>query len=116
MHVTFYSDHSIEPSGRSACRNTKCFVQHVINHIDNNSNECQFSLKYIKTDYQGDVRDIPTVRRILEKHFSDQILCKIVNKELLILFKNNIGEKRCKDWFKKRQDTAYDERNRIIGC
>lgn len=91
----FYKERLTETPGCSSSENTKGFIRYIIDHINNNSNECQFSINELKAGHPGDIPDISTIKNNLENHVTDQILFKTVNKDVVILFINSIGEKLC---------------------
>lgn len=52
---TFYKEKAERKRDRSACENTKNFINYLINHIVDNETECQLSVNEIKEGFAGEL-------------------------------------------------------------
>lgn len=55
--ANFYNKRTERKRGRSACENTKNFINYLINYIVDNETECKFSVNEIKEGFSGDIPD-----------------------------------------------------------
>lgn len=111
--ANFYTERATTNIGRPASENTKNFIEFVINYIEKNKSECQFSLNEIKEGFTGDIPDLITVKSKLQEH-SNSIVCFIFKKDMLILNSCQASKQICKEWYEERFKDPEDERNRIV--
>lgn len=101
--ANFYNKRTERKRGRSACENTKNFINYLINYIVDNETECQFSVNEIKEGFSGDLPDYTTIKNKLKEHFQNDIECHLIKRDMIILYKNGTASKKlCKDWYEKR--------------
>ncbi|CAH1105297.1 unnamed protein product [Psylliodes chrysocephalus] len=113
--ANFYNNRTERKRGRSACENTKSFINYLINYIVDNETECQFSVNEIKEGFSGDLPDYTTIKNKLKEHFQNDIDCHLIKRDMIILYKNSTASKKlCKDWYEKRLKSKEDERTRIV--
>lgn len=113
--ATFYNKRTEKKRGRSACENTKNFINYLINYIVDNGAECQFSVNEIKEGFSGDLPDYTTIKNKLKEHFQNDIECHLIKRDMIILYKNGTASKKLyKDWYEKRLKSKEDERTRIV--
>lgn len=86
----------------------------VINHIINNEEVCQFSLKEILSEYEGGLPELRALKKSLENHFGDEIKMYSTRKDYFICFRDSKGQIIDDDWYKNRSSNLEEERLRIV--
>lgn len=112
----FYAEY---PSKNVGCPiNITDFTDFLISYIKKNDHECQFSANEIKAKFTQDPNysfpDISTIKSKLYDHFSNEIICHTIKKDLIILYKNSIGQILDDAWYEKRFKKITDENMRIV--
>lgn len=102
--------------GRPLSDNTTTFIKYVINFIDNNCNEVQFSLNEIKEEYSGsDYPCLDTIKNKLREYYPDgQIKFINTGTDIVILFTYKISHQTWKDWYTQQNKDKEIERKRIL--
>jgi len=88
----------------------------IYNCLENNSDECQFSLDELINQIQGDfIPDKKTVKTHLQKRYGDNVIMYVHQKQKTIVCLKDIGEKVLKDsWYQNKCANEQEENLRVV--
>lgn len=91
-------------------------MQNIFHFLDDNDEECQFSLEELMNKIEGDYRpDIKTVKdRLLKKYGSDILISTSANKKPVVCFKNTGYQILTDSWYQHKSLSEKEERRRIV--
>lgn len=91
-------------------------MQYIYSYLEQNSEECQFSLDELMTKIEADYRlHIKTVKAQLLKKYGDGILIAITaNKASVVCFRNTGFKLLTEAWYNQKSDNKTEERLRIV--
>lgn len=91
-------------------------MQYIYSYLEENSEECQFSLDELMDKIEGDYRPhIKTVKaQLLKKYGNDILIAFTANKSPMVCFRNT-GYKLLTDaWYNEKISDEKEERRRIV--
>lgn len=87
----------------------------VCNYIENNEDQCQFSLREILNDYKG---YIPTEKilkkRLIDKYGQEIVIATGINRQPVICFRNTGYTILTDNWYNSKKQNVEEERLRIV--
>lgn len=104
-----------ETAGRPQNENVTAAFEHICNHIESNKEECQFSMREILSNFQGNIPSEKILKkRLLDKYGNDVIISTGKNRQPVICFKNTGYNILTKQWYESQKKDEDEERLRII--
>ncbi|GBL66152.1 hypothetical protein AVEN_141576-1 [Araneus ventricosus] len=91
-------------------------MQYIYFYLEQNSDECQFSLDELMAEIEGDYRPhIKTVKAQLLKKYSDDISIAVTaNKAPVVCFRHKGFKLLTEAWYNQKSDDKTEERRRIV--
>lgn len=96
--------------------NTKNILDFLVQYIQNNEGDCQFSFNEIREKFEGSIAVRPTcdsIKNHLNAVFPNRFICKPVKNDLLIKDIKSIDTSVWDSWFAEKNKKAV-ERKRIV--
>lgn len=91
-------------------------MQYIYSYLEQNSDECQFSLNELMTKIEGDYRPhIKTVKAQLLKKYGDDVLIAVTaNKAPVVCFRNTGFKLLTEAWYNQKSKDKTEECRRIV--
>lgn len=94
-------------------------TDYIINYITENSEECQFSLKFLIAEYRKQFEEpsIPKLDRVeaaLKSHFGAEIIIESTTTDKLMCFKRTLGKIIEDQWYADRDSNDNNDRKRVV--
>lgn len=100
--------------GRPMSENMCAVVQHVINHILQNSEDSQFSLKEMLEGFRDNLPRIDQIKNNLLNYFGYEIIMHTVPYDTIICFVDRKGKELNDQWYQEKAPTDEEERLRVV--
>lgn len=106
---------SSRPQGRPEDDDiTNCF-DYICNYLEENENECQFTLPEILKDFKGYIPTFKTLKARLIKKYGDEIIVTDEkNQNQVICFRNTGYKILTNSWYDSKKSNPQEERLRVI--
>lgn len=101
--------------GRPKTTEVEEAMKEIIDYLDQNSEECQFSLSKVKEAITGHIPDDRTIKRELEKFYGGNIIItSLVGRPPIITFKDDCNTLMYKQWSQKEYSNDPDSKEERI--
>lgn len=104
-----------EPSKPKRVRTNDPIVEHVMEFLERNRDECQFALRDILESYKGEMQGLKHIcSKLLKYHNDEIIISRKQNREIIICFKDKAFDILTQAWYDRKSNDPNEERKRII--
>lgn len=116
--ANFYKESSSKKVGHPASQSTKDFIEYIIQYIQYNKSECQFSINQMKAEFTDDPNfkfpNVTTIKNKLQIFFTNEIILHTFKNDLIILYKTNITKELAENWYENKLKNRGEEALRIV--
>lgn len=107
--------YKFEPPKPSREKNSDPIVEHVMNFLETNRDECQFRLIDILSTYSGEMQGLDHICHKLIKYHNDEIIIsRKRKKDAIICFRDKARDFLTNAWYEHKKDDPAEERKRIV--
>lgn len=86
-----------------------------MNYIENNEDQCQFSLREILNGYKGHIKTEKILKkRLIDKYGQDILIATGINRQPVICFRNTGYTILTDNWYESKKKNVEEERHRIV--
>lgn len=91
-------------------------MEYIYNYIQENSDECQFSLKQLQETIKGDfIPDARTIKKRLQRQYDYEILIfEAKGVDTIICFRNAGHKLLSQGWYEAKNSNPEEEKLRVI--
>lgn len=112
--VKFFSSRNTNLLGRPISDSVSKLIEHIKNHVFENLEICQFSLKKILSTFDDEVPKLDRLKTFLTENFGDEISMYHKKQDLILCFRDAGNNVPTSSWFAMKSDSSEAERKRIV--